>query len=592
MSQAPPRAFLFDYAASAKLAALYERYGSFPVVADRWAGWDAAGMAPCAGENKDGPSAEDLAEEYHRITSGVMQLRMRRLRAAIPARALDHGEGHPAPRKRARNASSAGAGDDAPQHHHHPLLSLLAGHPLLRATQRPGEDAPPPHAAVKDGTDGHENEAGEVGKDPVVAEEPRDQSWVQHHRHLFQQLTTPGAWYDAARERHRRRALIRLLEHEARINVPYNRAGASYLELVPRATQVLFRLLAILPDALPVGSTSSANGGVLQPHPGTFATVDSSPSRHLPNVGDGNPLAMVRRLIDKLSRSGKPILSMERPCNEAATEGAVKVNSAKIADDLISRLLKPLPSIDPMAWRSAQESLAKISNTSSASAAASFSSTVLEVLEEAFEALPIQCTRLLLCSQAGWLLPPSASLQKFMNPTTSDDQEDGGAKNGNPNTPNNINTNDEEKPITGAMSPKNPSDASHGPGEGREVTSAEMNFLQRVHRYGTCNQAHSNLSETVLLTLPPAIPRLHREVEQELEKYLWEDPAALMVDTPPVQQLTADIRVVYSQNIILQRLLTRLENLDDTLTRLHGDAQGSLREVHGTWSGAETNKGG
>ncbi|CCW67892.1 unnamed protein product [Phytomonas sp. Hart1] len=357
-----------------------------------------------------------------------------------------------------------------------------------------------------------------------------------------------------------------------RINVPYNRAGTSYLELLPRVAQGLLRVFAILPNALP-SQTSLEDKKV------PFAMENSTSSHDRPPSCGIDPLGLLRRFLTQLSQTGRPIMSTERPANAAP-----KTHDVQTAVDLINGLLKPLPGVNPMVWHSAEESLAKISRTASSPPAgpSSTSSTVGEVLEEAFDALPMQCTRLLLCAQSGWLLPPPASLQKFLKPSATEAHKENHSHpiTMTPHTTNNPThltpnpsyggLHEEDKPPPEGFTPPPP-----------EATPAELRLFQRLHRDGVCNHAHSNLSEGVLLTLPAAIPRLHREVEQELEKYLWEDPAALMGDAPPAQSLTAEIRIAYSQNIVLTRLLSKLANLEDTITRLHADAQLALRRVRG-----------
>lgn len=75
--------------------------------------------------------------------------------------------------------------------------------------------------------------------------------------------------------------------------------------------------------------------------------------------------------------------------------------------------------------------------------------------------------------------------------------------------------------------------------------------LKDMHSSGWCNRAHSHLGEAVQLSLPrtAGIPVAFREVEEELEKHLWEHPYALMEgDHPIVASLVSQIRLLLLQN--------------------------------------------
>lgn len=86
------------------------------------------------------------------------------------------------------------------------------------------------------------------------------------------------------------------------------------------------------------------------------------------------------------------------------------------------------------------------------------------------------------------------------------------------------------------------------------------------------NRAFSNIAEALLLTLPPTVPRVHLGVEHELEKHLWEDHRALCDDSAEVQQLLSDVRVVYTQNVILRRFAGRCGTLEASLKKLVTEA--------------------
>lgn len=78
-----------------------------------------------------------------------------------------------------------------------------------------------------------------------------------------------------------------------------------------------------------------------------------------------------------------------------------------------------------------------------------------------------------------------------------------------------------------------------------------LRHLKDLHASGGSNRAHSHLGEAVLLSLPrtAGIPVAFREVEEELEKHLWEHPDALMEgDHPMVAALVSQIRLLLLQN--------------------------------------------
>lgn len=87
--------------------------------------------------------------------------------------------------------------------------------------------------------------------------------------------------------------------------------------------------------------------------------------------------------------------------------------------------------------------------------------------------------------------------------------------------------------------------------------------LKDVHGSGWANRAHSHLGEAVLLSFPrtAGIPVVFREVEEALEKHLWEDPYALMEgDHPAIAALISEIRLLLLQNKTSRRHVQRWES--------------------------------
>ena len=101
--------------------------------------------------------------------------------------------------------------------------------------------------------------------------------------------------------------------------------------------------------------------------------------------------------------------------------------------------------------------------------------------------------------------------------------------------------------------------------------------MRKVSAAAVCNRVVSHTGEAVLLSLPPTLPRLHREVEQELERYLYDDTSAMMEVNATAQSLLAQIRVAYTQNTYLQRYAVRLEHVVENLKKVEQDCKDAGR---------------
>eukprot|EP00796_Vickermania_ingenoplastis_P008970 gene8970-6293_t len=119
-----------------------------------------------------------------------------------------------------------------------------------------------------------------------------------------------------------------------------------------------------------------------------------------------------------------------------------------------------------------------------------------------------------------------------------------------------------------------------GEEEGGDSTTSWMSpeLLQRlkqVHASGQCNRVYSHLGEAVLLSLPAkvGVPLAFRQVEELLEKYLWEHPTALLSgDDVLVADRVREIRLLLLQTRTMQRAMQRWEGpVVDALEKLRNE---------------------
>ena len=218
------------------------------------------------------------------------------------------------------------------------------------------------------------------------------------------------------------------------------------------------------------------------------------------------------------------------------------------------------------------------------------------------DVVPFRCTRLRVAAQAGWLLPPplpaalphsltdrldekevvlvdvraAQPLSSLLSPSqptfsasrdaaipvalTSGCDDAAGSVAGTPSachdaSPNNLQE-DLYRPI---------------------LSEDDYQELRKVSAAAVCNRVVSHTGEAVLLSLPPTLPRLHREVEQELERYLYDDTSAMMEVNATAQSLLAQIRVAYTQNTYLQRYAVRLEHVVENLKKVEQDCKDAGR---------------
>ncbi|KAK7201674.1 hypothetical protein NESM_000232300 [Novymonas esmeraldas] len=187
------------------------------------------------------------------------------------------------------------------------------------------------------------------------------------------------------------------------------------------------------------------------------------------------------------------------------------------------------------------------------------------------DVLPFRCHRLRGAVQAGWLLPPPTALpQTLTDPITEDDVLVLRTRAPAAATSHEAG----EAPVTSEAAPPPITPVASTPAVSVQIlTEDEYRQLRRVNAAAVCNRVVSHTGEAVLLSLPPAVPRLHREVEQELERYLYDDTSALMEVTPVAQSLVGAIRLAYTQNTLLHRLATRLEHALDALKKVSEECE-------------------
>ncbi|KAG5483333.1 hypothetical protein LSCM1_04880 [Leishmania martiniquensis] len=196
------------------------------------------------------------------------------------------------------------------------------------------------------------------------------------------------------------------------------------------------------------------------------------------------------------------------------------------------------------------------------------------------DVLPFRCARLRGVVQAGWFLPtPPALPRTLTDPGEEEDvraidaQARGSAGvDDRPTRTSSSSPQSEKAPLTGDAA-----SAAHSFNSTRLtapiLTEGEYQELRKVSMAGVSNRVVSHTDEAVLLSLPPTVPRLHREVEQELERYLYEDTSALMEVNPIAQSLVGAIRVAYTQNKLLQRFAARLEHVLEGLKKVSEECE-------------------
>nr|CCC91512.1 conserved hypothetical protein [Trypanosoma congolense IL3000] len=142
----------FDYETTVKLLTLYERFGNFVLVADRWVFTNSDGTAPAEARGAGDPvlpppPVEALMERYKLVSEAILQHRLRLLKGALD-NINGHGGGtatsaskhHKGQQGKESCAADKGKTKDTEDERAiastHPLVTLMGKHPILEAQRR------------------------------------------------------------------------------------------------------------------------------------------------------------------------------------------------------------------------------------------------------------------------------------------------------------------------------------------------------------------------------------------------------------------------------------------------------------------------
>lgn len=595
------------YDDASRLFQLYERFGNFDLVADRWSTCapTTTTMSPCeVSEARAQPSAQALCAEYTRVTRALLRRRMRRLQQLLlqPDTAHDgvnkeytecereeqevaHGEYTKASTQSELCASASVASSPSSRVDVHstrtrtntpvgatvapPLLTLLRKHPLfveddimlgMSATQQQQQSQPTEEDHEMDNNNNNAPIIAENVAAVPTREEEREDSvgrrggrGAKSRRHtrgekgcramsvydtcvaaLTWQDTPQTAWQSHASSERRRCVLHTLLEQERIAQVQFNRAAASYSALCARALPLLQRAQPILHNR--TTDTNSAADGIERGSEPNNSSSTTNTNKEDGNDGEDNSNT---NSIDALCEN----LWQPFPWSPGCVRQRCPFSSASTSTSA-----------------STTSAAGGVSESASSGAGSGFYTR--EALEyEMNVVIPLHLTRLAGAVRAGWLLPPPSATPTSSNPGIQSTSATG-------------RTTEDVSHATKAASSAAAAHSSSSPDASSSADAALLaKQMQYVHSTGVCNRAVTHMSESVLLTLPRAVPLLYREVEQELEKYLLDDPWALMEDTGEASLWTEEIRVTYTQNLLLSRQLHKMHTLKDGLEKLIADVR-------------------
>ncbi|KAF5221865.1 hypothetical protein ECC02_005031 [Trypanosoma cruzi] len=367
----------FDYASTCKLLELYERFGNFVVVADRWrysnsrengAFQSSEGVGATSLEtNFPTPPVEVLMERYKLVSEAVLRYRLRLLQEVLKDEdGRDEATAGPSSSCKSKTPTSGLRVKPAEERalpSAHPLTSLMEKHPVLVAQRTRQEWLTQRYRELRqsNGTETAPDEEKEKEEDEVD-----ETDMLSRHRADFlkrfldlplpsqEQLTQAACkrnevesdvslfvpsflpppaspfWYDGLLEQSRRRRLREILMREAEMNVPYFRALMAERRVSSQAT-VLFDKLRVL--------TRDTTTAVQEDEKTCAAEVDESAEKKGGNFG---------------------------------RKGLCKKRKKKKQQQLADAMGED-------SYQGIQEEVSRI---------------------------PLQCERLRLCVQAGWFLPP------------------------------------------------------------------------------------------------------------------------------------------------------------------------------------------
>ncbi|KEG09132.1 hypothetical protein DQ04_05751010 [Trypanosoma grayi] len=299
----------FDYTSTCKLLMLYERFGNFVVVADRWRYADAYGVSGRkATDNNNSsddcvtPPVEVLMERYRIVSEVVLRHRHRLLQEVLKDEGATGCVEAPAPTTNAKPKVTGDAGavktrlaDERVIASAHPLTSLLEKHPILEAQRQRREWLTQWLKQNQQQQHGEDNAAEPV--EGGEEEEAREADMLARYRaDVLQRCVETGVplsgphgnlverkvgakdfaslascspppaaspfWYDGLLEQARRKQLHEGLAHESKVNVPYFKALMALQRVDSQATVLFSKLRALTHGPMASGQHNEEDVGV------------------------------------------------------------------------------------------------------------------------------------------------------------------------------------------------------------------------------------------------------------------------------------------------------------------------------------------
>ncbi|KAH9597940.1 hypothetical protein LSM04_007502 [Trypanosoma melophagium] len=373
----------FDFTSTCKLITLYERFGNFAVVVDRWKYANSSGAAPAGDLHTTTtttttiktPPVEVMMERYRLVTEAVLRNRLHQLQGILEGdtvgveTSLSHDNTATTQKSGVKNKQM----EERVMTSMHPLCSLLEKHPILATQRKRQEWLTQRQQKLFQNDDSQQlpSITSETNEEEVLARHREDilQQWGEPALSLaaaasFSSSSSPPHcssallvqtsndsekqkvdlgdanasalvsrpplpcaspfWYDSVLEQVRRKRLREYLESEAKMNVPYFNAVVALRRVDKQATLLFDKLKALTHD----GRTADEEAETPQ---------------------SGNV-------------EGKKVLPSKR-------RGGVKNRKQKNAAD----------------------AMAEVS---------------YQAVQDEVHCVPLHCERLKLCVQAGWFLPP------------------------------------------------------------------------------------------------------------------------------------------------------------------------------------------
>ncbi|AAZ12468.1 hypothetical protein, conserved [Trypanosoma brucei brucei TREU927] len=550
VEEATPHHFNFD--ATMKLLTMYERFGNFVVVADRWTYANASGTGPAdvngADETLLPPPVEALMERYKLVSEAVLQYRLHMLRTVLRDgksgrcdEAVAAAVGCRKPESRASReavvAKSQKDTDDRLIASSHPLVSLMLKHPILETQRQRQEWLTQKFREIKDddGKSCNNNDNGNPNKEDTndevsaTANAASEIAMINGHRRSYlKDLAVMGT-----------SSLSNHLDSSQMQNSRDHGDGGTSFAVGGNArsgsASPLESQLSVPLNICPIPTASPFW------YDGLLERVRRERLREdmILESRENVPYHVALMSLQKVGKQAKVLFDRLRTLTQETVAASVEEpeesdvstrasGTSAVVDTGVGgkegRGARPGKLATAKQCKKRQQQ--QLTDPSSEDS--------YQAVQEEVRRVPAICERLKLCVQAGWFLPPS-----YLGKGCGSD-----LKGSNGNTNNENSGGNRGAPVGGS--------------------SGGTNII--------ANRVLSNSSEALLLSLPPNTPRIHRSVEHELEKHLWEDHRALCDDSAEVQQLLGEVRVLYTQNVILRRFAGRCGTLKASLKKLASDA--------------------